>query len=205
MHYGTLITRATIEFGWEPFLTALALEPQRFGKILNRFGQGSLAVVEGWIQTHGTELIIIHDDIAATRGLIISPAFCRQYVFPWYERIFAAIHAADRKVLYISDGNYSQILDDLLVLSPDGLYIESSSMAPGDFMRRAGNDKLFLIKTNSQVIDFGTPEDIYRELYALHELHKEFPGMMIYRGGGNPRPDNAEAFDRYYRELLVYE
>jgi hypothetical protein len=32
-----------------------------------------------------------------------------------------------------------------------------------------------------------------------------FPGMMIYRGGGNPRPGNAEAFDRYFQDLLVYE
>jgi hypothetical protein len=107
-------------------------------------------------------------------------------------------------VLFISDGNYSEILDDLLELRPDGLYVESSSMKPGDFMRRAGRDKLFLIKTNSLTIDFGKPEDIYKELAALRDLHQEFPGMMIYRGGGNPRPGNAEAFESYFRDLLVY-
>jgi len=205
MHYGTLITRATIEFGWEPFLIASVLEPQRFGKILDRFGQASLAVVQGWAETKGTELITIHDDIAGTRGVFMSPQWYQEYVFPWYLRIFDAIHEKGRKVLYVSDGNYMPVLDDILMTNPDGLYIESTSMDPGEFMRRAGKDKFFLVKSNSRNIDFGTPEDIYKELKALHELHDEFPGIMMYRGGGNPKPGNPEAFNRYFQELLVYE
>jgi hypothetical protein len=203
LHYGTLITRATIEFGWEAFLTAAALEPKRFGKVLDRFGEASLAVAVGWAQTEGVELVTIHDDIAATRGLLVSPVWYREYVFPWYRRIFAAIHGCGRKVLYVSDGNYAPALDDILAADPDGLYVESSSMAPGEFMRRAGTDKLFLIKTDSRNVDFGTPEDIRAELDELRELHKHFAGMVIYRGGGNPKPGNAEAFERYYQELLV--
>jgi len=205
MHYGTLITRATIEFGWEPFLIASALDPKRFGEILDRFGEASLAVATGWAETDGAELIVIHDDIAATRGLLLSPEFLRQFVFPWYGRIFSAIRERGRKVLYIGDGDYSQALDDLLACDPDGLYVESSSMDPGAFMRHAGRDKLYLIKTNNRTVDFGTPEQIRDELLTLRELHQEFPGMMIYRGGGNPPTENAEAFERGYRELLVYD
>ena len=205
MHYGTLITRATIEFGWEPFLIASAVEPRKFGKILDRFGQASLAVAQGWAEIGDIELITIHDDIACTRGVIMNPRWYREYVFPWYRRIFDAIHEKGRKVLYVSDGNYMPVLDDMLSTEPDGLYIESSSMAPREFMRRAGKDKFFLIKSDSRNIDFGTLDDIYKELKILRELHEEFPGMMMYRGGGNPKPGNAEAFNRYFQELLVYE
>ena len=183
---------------------ASALEPERFGRILDRFGEASLAVATGWAQTPGTEFITIHDDIASTRGAILSPEWCRSYVFPWYERIFATIHVLGRKVMYVSDGNYLPVLDDVLATKPDGLYIESSSMDPGEFMQQAGSDKLFLIKTDSRNIDFGTPDEIRQELDGLRLLHQDFPGMMMYRGGGNPKPGNAEAFSRYYRELLVY-
>ncbi|HIE30023.1 TPA: hypothetical protein EYP66_22390 [Candidatus Poribacteria bacterium] len=203
-HYGTLITRATIEFGWEPFLMASTLEPKKFAAILDRFGQASLAVIQGWTALEGTELITIHDDIACTRGVIMNPQWYREYVFPWYRRIFDAIHKKGRKALYVSDGNYMPVLDDILETNPDGLYIESTSMEPGEFMRRAGKDKLFLIKSDSRNIDFGAPEEIYKELKMLRELHEEFPGMMMYRGGGNPKPGNAEAFNRYFQELLVY-
>ena len=204
MHYGTLITRATIEFGWEPFLMASAFEPIKFGKILDRFGQASLAVAQGWSETGGTELITIHDDIACTRGVILNPQWCREYIFPWYRQIFAAIHEKGRKVLYVSDGNYMPVLDDILETNPDGLYIESTSMNPVEFMRRAGKDKFFLIKSDSRNIDFGTPDDIYKELRMLRKLHEEFPGMMMYRGGGNPKSSNVEAFNCYFQELLVY-
>jgi len=205
MHYGTLVTRTTIEFGWQPFLTALALDPDRFSRILDRFGEASLAVIQGWTQTEGVELIFVHDDIAGTRGLLLSPASLRKHAFPWYERLLAAIHAAGRKALYVGDGNYAEALPDLLALGVDGLYVESSSMDPADFLPRAGCDKLFLIKTDNRIIDFGTPADLRREFEDLRRLHQDFPGMMVYRGGGNPAPGIPEAFAELYEELLVYD
>ncbi len=202
-HYGTLITRATIEFGWEPFLTAAALDEVRFGEILSRFGEASVAVASGWAQTEGIELVVIHDDIAATRGPILSPAWLRRNAFPWYEKIFDAIHAHGRKVLFISDGNYLPLLADFLALRPDGLHIESTSMDPETFMRKAGEDKFFLLKSNTRNIDHGTPEEVKRELSNLGELHRAFPGIYMYRGGSR-LPECVEAFDRYYSEYLVY-
>jgi len=204
-HYGTLVTRAVLEFGWEPFLMAAAVDPVRLGAILDRFGAASLSVARGWAQTEGIELIVIHDDIAGTRGILMRPEWYRTYVFPWYRRIFDAIHAQGRKVLYISDGNTFQVLDDLVATGADGLYIETSSMDPETFMQRAGRDKLYMLKTDSRNIDLGTVEDIRVEMAKLRELHAQYPGIIMYRGGGNPRPGNAEAFARLYRELLVYE
>ena len=180
---------------------ASAVDPQRLGEILDRFGRASLAVAQGWAETAGVELIGIHDDIAGTRGVFLRPDWYREYVFPWYRRIFAAIHDRGRKVLYISDGNYAPVLDDILDTDPDGLYIESSSMEPGAFMRRAGKDKLYMVKSDSRNVDFGTQEDIRAELQKLRDLHAEYPGMMMYRGGGNPKPGNAEAFERCFEEL----
>lgn len=202
-HYGTLVTRATLEFGWEPFLLASALDPDRFGEICARFGEASLAVARGWTQIDGIELIFIHDDIAATRGPILSPDWYRRYAFPWHKRIFDTIHAAGKKVVYVTDGNYLPVLDDVLANGPDGLYIESTSMDPAELMGRAGRDMIYLLKSNSRNIDHGTPEDVRRELLQLRELHAEYPGIMMYRGGGRI-PENVQAFERYYREYLVY-
>lgn len=205
LHYGTLVTRAVIEFGWEPFLLAAAVDAERLGALLDRFGAASVAVAEGWARTPGLELIIIHDDIAGTRGVFLSPDWYRRYAFPWYRRIFERIHSEGRKVLYLSDGNYLPVMDDVLATGADGFYVESSSMDPREVLRRGGRDKLYLIKSDSRTIDFGTPAEIREELETLRELHADHPGMFMYRGGGNPRPGNAEAFDRYVEELLVYE
>lgn len=203
-HYGTLVTRATLEFGWEPFLMAAVLDPQRFGRICGRFGEASLAVAEGWARTDGVELVFVHDDIAATRGPILSPAWYREYVFPWHRRIFQAIQRAGKKAVYVSDGNYLPVLDDVLANGPDGLYIESTSMDPGEFMTRAGPGMIYLLKSDTRNTDFGTPEDVKEELLALSRLHQRFPGIIMYRGG-NLKPANVAAFQTYYEEFLVYE
>lgn len=203
-HYGTLITRATIEFGWEPFLSAAALDPVGFGRVLDQLGECSLRVITGWASLPGTELISVHDDIAATRGVILRPAWYREYVFPWYRRYFDVCHQHGRQAIWICDGNYLEVLDDILETGVDGLYCESSSMDPGELLRRAGPDKLYVIKTCSRHIDHGTPEEIRAEVRRLAELHQDYPGMMIYRGGGSPPPGNAEAFNAAYRESLVY-
>jgi hypothetical protein len=203
-HYGTLVTRAVLAFGWEPFLMAAAIDPQRLGTILDRFGAASLAVAQGWARTEGVELIVIHDDIAGTRGILMRPEWYRTYVFPWYRRIFDAIHEGGRKVLYISDGNVLQVLDDILETGADGLYIESTSMDPETVMRRAGNEKLYMVKSNSRNTDLGSIEDIRAELEKLRRLHAEYPGIIMYRGGGQLRLENREAFMRLYHELLVY-
>jgi len=203
-HYGTLVSRATIEFGWEPFLTASALDPGRFGRILDRFGEASLAVVRGWTRLPDVPFLVVHDDIAGTRGLILDPKWLSKYVFPWYRRIFDAVHAAGRRVLYISDGNYLDALPRILETGPDGLYCESSSMDPADLLPRCGRDRLYMVKTDSRTMDHGTPAEVRGELLKLRGLHQEFPGMFIYSGGGNVNPENEAAFRALYDEILVY-
>ncbi len=182
---------------------AAALDPRRFGEICARSGATSLAVVTGWPRTEGIDLILVRDDSAATRGPILSPEWYRRRAFTWHRKIFAAVHAAGKKALYVSDGNYLPLLDDILANGPDGLYIEGTSMDPEELMSRAGRDMICLLKSNSRNTDHGTPEDIRRELLRIRDLHRTYPGMIMYRGGG-AKPDNVAACEQYYREYLVY-
>ena len=203
-HYGTLVTRATLEFGWEPFLGAAALDPEGFGRICDRFGEASLAVITGWARTDGIEAVFIHDDLAATRGPILNPDWYRRWVFPWHRRMYDCIHRHQKKAVFVCDGNYLPLLDDILALEPDGLYIESTSMDPAQFMGRGGRDMIYLLKSNTWNTDHGTPEDVWEEVHRIRLLHQEYPGIIMYRGGSR-KPECVQAFDDACRELLVYD
>ena len=204
-HYGTLLSRAEIQFGWEPLLECSAYEPEAFGQILDHFGQASVNVADGWSRIKGVELLVIHDDLASTKGPIWSPTWLRAYAFPWYKKIFDKIHENGRKVLYITDGNYAPVIDDILALGPDGLYCESTSISPAFVTSKGGRDRFYLLKTDSRNIDIGTEEDIRKELTMLRGLHQDYHRIWSYSGGGGINPKNEEAFRRLYRELLVYE
>ena len=204
MHYGTLMSRAEIEFGWEPLLECIGYEPEKFGEILDRFGHCSLNVAEGWSRIDGIGIIVIHDDIAGTRGLIFNPTWLREYVFPWYKKIFQKIQENKKKVIYITDGNYSSVLDEIISMEPDGLYCESTSISPEFVMSKGGPDKFYIVKTNSRNIDHGSENDIYSELMLLKKLHRIYHKMWIYSGGGRINLQNESLFRQYYNELLVY-
>jgi len=203
-HYGTLLSRCEIEFGWEPLLECSALEPEAFSKILEHFARQSLAVIEGWAKTDGVELVIIHDDIASTRGVIWSPEWLRKYAFPWYEKMFAKVHEYGKKALYITDGNYKEVIDDILALDPDGLYCESTSISPEFVCDKGGPERFYLIKTDSRNIDIGTKEQIENECKMLRDLNHKYPKMWSYSGGGNINDENESYFKEMYEKYLRY-
>lgn len=204
-HYGTLMTRCQIEFGWEPLLEASALEPDSLKPIIDRIGQCTLQVLDGWSKLDEVDLIIVHDDIASTQGLIWSPEFLKKYVFSWYRKFFDKIHANGKKVLYITDGNYIKIIDDLLSLKPDGLFIESTSIDPSIVMEKGGSELFYLLKTNARTMDFGTEEDIKSEVLKIQELHTQYPKIFSYIGGGMVKPENKKIFKKYYNKYLIYK
>ncbi len=204
-HYGTLMTRCQIVFGWEPLLEASALEPEALKPIIDRIGKSTLQVLDGWSRLDKVSLIIVHDDIASTQGLIWSPHFLKKYILGWYKKFFDRIHENGKMVLYITDGNYLKIIDELLLLEPDGLYIESTSIDPAEVMEKGGKDLFYLLKTNSRTMDFSTEEDIKREVLAIRDLHLQYPKIFSYIGGGSVKPENKEIFWQYYEKYLVYK
>jgi len=203
-HYGTLMTRCQIEFGWEPLLEASALEPESLKPIIDHIALSTLSVLDGWSRLEKVDLVIMHDDIASTQGLIWSPEFLKKYVLVWYKKFFDKIHENGKKVLYITDGNYLKIIDDLLLLKPDGLYIESSSIDPSAIMEKGGKDLFYLLKTDSRIMDFGNESDIKSEVMRIQNLHKSYPKIFSYTGGGLVKPENKLIFEKYYNKYLVY-
>lgn len=201
--YATLIVRAIFEFGWEPFLMAVAMDEKAFGKILDRFGEATLTILQGWAQIEGVPLVYMHDDIAGTRGLIFRPDWYRQYVFPWYRRFVDVCHDAGKKVLYVSDGNYLDVMDDVLACGMDGLAIDSGAVDTEEVMERAGPGRFYMAGVPCQVMDFGKPEEVRAELEKLYRLHQKYPAMWISRGGAveNDHP-NSIAFDNYATQLF---
>ena len=101
-------------------------------------------------------------DIAFKTNLIFSPSFLRKTYLPGYARLCDAAHRAGRKVLFHSDGDLTDILDDLVDAGIDLLHpIEPiAGMDPETIHKRY--PELILCGTIdvSQLLPFGTPQQI---------------------------------------------
>jgi uroporphyrinogen decarboxylase len=67
-------------------------------------------------------LILIPEDIATKHGPIFPPSFLEAYHFPNVQRLTEAWHNRGYKVVYHSDGNYEDIIPQLMATGVDGFY-----------------------------------------------------------------------------------
>lgn len=110
------------------------------------------------------EVLVVSEacDIAYKSGLLFSPDFLRKSFIPGYTRVCDAAHRKGRKVLFHSDGNLWEILDDLVTAGIDILHpVEPlAGMYPGEIHSR--HPHLILCGTIdvSQLLPFGTPQEI---------------------------------------------
>ncbi|WP_066635173.1 uroporphyrinogen decarboxylase family protein [Desulfolucanica intricata] len=70
----------------------------------------------------GIDGIIIADDIAYNRGLLISPMDIRKYIFPSLTLQVEKISSQGLPVFFHSDGNFNDIIPDLVEIGIKGLH-----------------------------------------------------------------------------------
>ena len=110
------------------------------------------------------EVIIVSEacDIAYKSGLIFPPDFLKKSFIPGYSRFCDGVHKKGFKVLFHSDGNLMEILDDLVDAGIDLLHpLEPlAGMDPGEIHRRYPDLLLLGTIDVSQLLPFGTEGEI---------------------------------------------
>lgn len=130
--------------GFERFVTLHVRSPLNLEDLIKRVealnGELSKIVVE-----QGINGIIIADDIAYTRGLLTSPKIIREYFIPSLERQLEEIAGKGVPVFFHSDGNYGEIITDLIQIGFEGLHcIDSNSGMDALALQQAYGESLCL-------------------------------------------------------------
>jgi hypothetical protein len=200
--YNSVVSFAIAAFGWENLLLAVGTDPQRFGEVLDRWTDYLLTYVQAWART-GIEVYHTHDDIVWTAGAIFRPEFYRRYVFPNLRRQWECVKDAGKKVLFTSDGNYVEFLDDLAAAGADGFVFEPATDL-ATVVRKFGQTHVIIGNADCRVLTFGSPEDVRREVKWCLDIGRACPGYFFSVGNHIPPNvpiENAEACMEEYRRL----
>lgn len=199
-YYRTIVSGAIQSFGWDMLLLAAADE-DRMEKVLDGFFRRTLYHMECWART-SVEVVIQHDDFVWSAGPFMRPEIYRRVILPRFAELWKPIHAAGKKVLFCSDGDYTVFVDDLAQAGADGFIFEPF-VDFGMMAERFGQSHCLV----------GSFVDC-RDLTFRHwdkvkaDLDQTFTALTKCRGAilavGNHLPPNipAEMLDRYYAELL---
>ena len=182
--YTTMMSGFIEIFGWEMLLLAMGTDARGFGEVARRY--------EKWVTPHFEALaesdvpvVMVHDDIVWTSGAICSPAWYREYIFPAYKRMWRPILDAGKRLLYTSDGDYTEFFDDIVDCGAHSLVMEPScDMA--SFAEKYGRTHGFVGNADTRVLLSGTREDIRAEVKRCMDIGKKCPGFFMAVGNHIP-------------------
>jgi len=186
-YYKTIISGAIAAFGWDMLLMAAA-EEERFERVLDSIFRLTMHHVRAWAATD-IEVFIQHDDFVWSEGAFMDPAFYRRVITPRYAQLWKVLHGAGKKVLFCSDGNWIEFLDDIAEAGADGFIFEPM-MPLETIIDRYGQTHVIIgSKVDCRTMTFGSKEDIRSEIDATLALARDCPGFFF--AVGNHIPSNV--------------
>ncbi|MGN1142473.1 MAG: uroporphyrinogen decarboxylase family protein [Oliverpabstia sp.] len=197
--YITLVSGLLEIFGWDILLMALGMDPEGFGETANRYAE--------WMQQYFDALadcespvVKVHDDIVWTSGAFVQPEWYRKYVFPNYKKLFAPLREAGKKIIFTSDGNYTQFVDDIADCGVSGFVLEPTTDMKY-VAEKYGKTHAFIGNADTRILLNGSKEEIYEEVKRCMDIGKKCPGFFM--AVGNHIPSNTPVENAlYYNEVF---
>lgn len=149
-------------------------------RIVEALNQNAVCHAHAAARARLCPLFFVGDDIAYKGRLMFSPAFLRQTFLPCLRRMIRPLKDAGIRVIYHSDGDLTEILDDLVESGIDGLNpIEPAAGMDIGFLKRRYGRRLILVGNVdcSQVLPLGSKEAVRQ---AVRECVQD-----ASRGGGH--------------------
>ena len=132
------------------------------------------------------------EDVAYKTGLMVSPAVLQRHFFPRLRQVIAPLKAAGIKVIWHSDGNVMDVLDDAVECGIDGInpIDPSAGMDIGAIKQRYGN-RLILVGNVGlgHVLSRGTPDQVRRDVRRCIRAASKGGGHILQCGDGQVMPD----------------
>lgn len=198
-YYKTIFSACIQAFGWEMFLLAAPHDYERFDRVLEGFFEISMANFRAWAKT-SAPVFICHDDIVWTAGAVFHPDWYRKYVFPRYRKLWTVLHEAGKKILFCSDGDFTEFVDDIADAGADGFIFEPMTSLEY-IVERYGQTKAILGNVDTRILTFGDRDAIRTEVKRVMSIGKPCPGFFI--AVGNHIPHNVPIENAlYYFELV---
>lgn len=151
------------------------------------------------VERAGEELnadaVYFTDDLGTQSGPFFSPAIFEEFFAPYYQRIIATAHARGMHAWMHTCGNVTLFLPRLIELGLDVIHpIQKYAMDERHVVREFGGAITFLAGFDvQQIIPYGTPDDVRREVRHLIDTYQRPGGRLMLTAGNALTPDTPLA------------
>ena len=153
--------------GLELFCVAMYEAPAEVGRLLDAYSEAHRVQTQIYADHHLAPVYQVSCDIGGKSGTLFSPDYLRREVFPRLKREIEPLKQAGIKVVLHSDGNITEVLDDLVDLGIDGINpLETTAgMDLAAVKKRYGSNLILVGNVDAaRVLSFGCPQDVEQEV-----------------------------------------
>jgi uroporphyrinogen decarboxylase len=108
-------------FGFRDFLILNKTSPMTLSRFIQEVEELNQTLIR-FLAKSGIDGIILGDDIAYAKGLMMKPSVLREYFFPSLARQVTVATKNGLPVFYHSDGNYRDVIADIIDMGFNGLH-----------------------------------------------------------------------------------
>lgn len=197
VHAADIFTRSWTCMGFEDFCYAVYEDTDLIVELLKQNAIAEERMLEVLVQSFANRVgaIFYSDDIAYAEGLMLSPAFYREYLWTHIRKIIKISKQLDVPFIYHTDGKLWELFDDFAEMGINGIQpLEPKSMDLVELKEKRGHQFCLMGGIDIDRICRGTPEEV-------EQLTREKIELLGYNGGytvgtSNTVPDYINA-DNY--------
>jgi hypothetical protein len=198
--YRTIVSFMIAAFGWELLLEAAGTNLKRFEWLIERFFEVSRSYYLAWARTD-IEAFICHDDMVWAQGAFMQPACYRKNIFPRYRELWRPLKERGIKLLFCSDGNFTEFVDDLAEAGADGFIFEPITDL-AYVVRNYGRTHVIIGNADCRILMRGNEDEIRADVKRCLDLGRDCPGYFFAVGNhipaGIPVENVALCMDTYF-------
>ena len=199
-YYKTIVSGAIAAFGWDMLLLAAA-DPVRMEKVFDSFFWRTLFHMKAWAET-SVEALIQHDDFVWTAGCFMHPDIYREVIIPRYAELWKPLHAAGKKVLFCSDGDFTELAGDLAEAGADGFIFEPG-MDFGHMVDDFGQTHCLVGSfVDCRDLTFGPWDTVRADIDRTFERLADCRGAIVAVGNHLPPNIPGDMLDKYFEYVL---
>ena len=185
-------------FGWDMLLCAAGIDSEAFGHVANRYVQHISQYFEALADSKAP-VVMIHDDIVWTQGAFLHPDWYRKYIFPNYKKLLMPIIESGKKIIFTSDGTYTEFIDDIAATGVNGFVMEpTTDMAY--IAEKYGKTHCFIGNADTRILMYGSKDEIEAEVKRCMDIGKKCPGFFMAVPANTP-VDNALWYNECYEKM----
>lgn len=200
-YYHTLFMWPVELFGWENFMIAAMMDPERFQEILDQFYELSKRDLSAIAAVDDLPLIGCHDDLCSATGPMFPPEWYRTYIYDRYSELNTIIHNAGKKTIFVCDGNVEPLLSDVAATGFDGIAVDGQTdLEP---VVKTFSGKIIVGGMKPAILSGGTFDQIENMVRETVEIIKDEPGYFFQCPGMNGKTP-IESVDHYQQCIRKY-